>query len=96
MYYLVVPRKEKKQDKEIEKKLEQLKKDKESGDIGKIKTSLDALNESFQKISQQMYQQAQDTEASKNTTSQDDSNDNTTSSEEAKDADYEVIDDDKK
>tara|TARA_Y100000590_G_scaffold343208_1_gene392096 strand:+ start:509 stop:2425 length:1917 start_codon:yes stop_codon:yes gene_type:complete len=83
--------------KNIEDDLKQLKDDKELGDVEKIKVSLNKLNESFHKISQQMYQEAQqaDTQSStKNEGSVD--KDETGKKEEAKDADYEVIDEDKK
>ena len=76
----------------IESKLNQLKKDKESGDIDKIKTSLKDLNEVFNKISQAMYQKAE-AESSDNVKSKPESNDKKT--DKATDADYEVIDEDK-
>ncbi len=80
----------------IEKKLEQLKKDKDSGDIDKIKASLKDLNESFHKISQEMYKQAQDSQSKQEdgSTNENKSDDKTSSG--ATDADYEVIDEDKK
>ena len=78
--------------KDIEIKLDQLKKDKKSADIDKIKSSLNSLNETFQKMSQKMYQQTQD----KQTDNGSNANDSSDTKEEAKDADYEVIDDDKK
>ena len=80
----------------IEEKLEQLKKDKDSGDIDRIKSSLNDLNESFQKISQQMYQQAQNTQEKQGDSSSNESNPDNNGSNGATDADYEVIDEDKK
>ncbi len=80
----------------IEEKLEQLKKDKDSGDIDRIKSSLNDLNESFQKISQQMYQQAQNTQEKQGDVNANESNPDNNGSSGATDVDYEVIDEDKK
>ena len=44
---------------DIKSKLDDLKKANESDDIEKIKKSVEDLNSSWQKVSQQMYQQAQ-------------------------------------
>ena len=78
----------------IDEKLKKLKKDKETGDVELIKKSLEDLNQEFQKISQKMYQNAQQNETADNqdaSASQDTQKDG-----EVKDADYEVVDDEKK
>ena len=76
----------------IEKKLEKLKKDKETGDIDLIKKSLDELNQEFQALSQKMYQNAQQ-EQQNQSASQEKKPDN---DKDVKDADFEVVEDDKK
>ena len=78
----------------IDDKLKKLKKDKESGDVELIKKSLDDLNQEFQKISQKMYQNAQQSQTTDNKS---DSNvEGTKKDGEVKDADYEVVDEEKK
>jgi len=78
----------------IDEKLKKLKKDKESGDVELIKKSLDDLNQEFQKISQKMYQNAQQSQTTDNKS---DSNaEGTKKDGEVKDADYEVVDEEKK
>ena len=78
----------------INDKLKKLKKDKESGDVELIKKSLDDLNQEFQKISQKMYQNAQQSQTTDNKS---DSNaEGTKKDGEVKDADYEVVDEEKK
>ena len=77
----------------IEQKLEKLKKDKETGDVDLIKKSLDELNQEFQAISQKMYQNAQQQEQQNQSAPKEN---NSKSDKEVKDADFEVVEDDKK
>ena len=77
----------------IEQKLEKLKKDKETGDVDLIKKSLDELNQEFQAISQKMYQNAQQQEKQNQSAPQEQKS---KSDKEVKDADFEVVEDDKK
>ena len=77
----------------IEKHLNKLKDDKKSGDIDKIKSSMNNLNEVFNKISQEMYKNTQQDD---NKTDESKSSSTEKSSDQATDADYEVIDEDKK
>ena len=76
----------------IENLLNQLKDDKKSGDLEKIKTSMNNLNETFHKISQEMYKNSANTDQQSDTdnTKQDSASDGAT------DADYEVVDEEKK
>jgi len=77
----------------ITDKLDELKKDKDSKDIEKVKMSLDNLNNVWSKISEDIYKQSQNQqgqEQSKNDKSKPESKD------EVKDADFEVVDDDVK
>ena len=78
----------------IDEKLKKLKKDKETGDVELIKKSLEDLNQEFQKISQKMYQNAQQNETANNQGSSADQD--SQKDGEVKDADYEVVDDEKK
>tara|TARA_B110000263_G_scaffold171560_1_gene149528 strand:- start:5810 stop:7717 length:1908 start_codon:yes stop_codon:yes gene_type:complete len=78
----------------IEKKLNKLKKDKESGDIELIKKSLDDLNQEFQTLTQKMYQNSQQNQTDSSQPASDKSDSKKDS--EVKDADYEVVDEDKK
>ena len=85
--------------KEIEEKLSLLKKDKDTGDLDKIKKSLNDLNQVFQKVSQEMYQKTQQENQQDGPSSESNSSSNNNKQEsgnKATDADYEVIDDDKK
>ena len=79
----------------IDEKLKKLKKDKETGDIELIKKSLDDLNQEFQALSQKMYQNAQQNQEQPNQQQSPDAS-NSTSDKEVKDADFEVVDDEKK
>ena len=79
----------------IDEKLKKLKKDKETGDIDLIKKSLDDLNQEFQAISQKMYQNAQQNQEQPNQQQSSDAS-NSNSDKEVKDADFEVVDDEKK
>ncbi|MDB4859904.1 molecular chaperone DnaK [Candidatus Marinimicrobia bacterium] len=79
----------------IDEKLKKLKKDKETGDIDLIKKSLDDLNQEFQAISQKMYQNAQQNQEQPNQQQSSDAT-NSNSDKEVKDADFEVVDDEKK
>jgi molecular chaperone DnaK len=78
----------------IEKKINKLKKDKESGDVELIKKSLDDLNQEFQALSQKMYQNSQQGQADSSQPASDKSDSKKDS--EVKDADYEVVDEEKK
>jgi len=78
----------------IEKKLKKLKKDKESADVELIKKSLEDLNQEFQALTQKMYQNAQQSQDGSNKTTSDKSN--SKKDGEVKDADYEVVDEEKK
>ena len=77
----------------IEGKLKKLKSDKDSGNIENIKSSLTDLNETFQKMSQEMHQNAQPENSGKDDS---DSTSPDSATKEAADADYEVVDDDAK
>tara|TARA_Y100000385_G_scaffold279275_1_gene328727 strand:+ start:1199 stop:3109 length:1911 start_codon:yes stop_codon:yes gene_type:complete len=79
----------------IDEKLKKLKKDKETGDIDLIKKSLDDLNQEFQALSQKMYQNAQQNQEQPNQQQSSDAS-NSNSDKEVKDADFEVVDDEKK
>ena len=79
----------------IDEKLKKLKKDKETGDIELIKKSLDDLNQEFQALSQKMYQNAQQNQEQPNQQQSPDAS-NSNSDKEVKDADFEVVDDEKK
>ena len=79
----------------IDEKLKKLKKDKETGDIDLIKKSLDDLNQEFQALSQKMYQNAQQNQEQPNQQQSPDAS-NSNSDKEVKDADFEVVDDEKK
>ncbi len=76
---------------DIKSKLDNLKKANESDDIEKIKKSVDDLNTAWQKVSQQMYQQAQNQQDS-----QPQPENNKKESDDVQDADYEVVEDDDK
>ena len=76
---------------DIKSKLDNLKKANESDDIEKIKKSVDDLNTAWQKVSQQMYQQAQNQQDS-----QPQPENNKKDSDDVQDADYEVVEDDDK
>ena len=80
---------------EINSKVDNLKKVKDSEDIDKIKNSIEELNNSWSKISQQMYQQAQGQQNEEKKSDQS-KGDNTPKSDNVQDADYEVVDDDDK
>ena len=80
----------------IESKLNKLKEDKKSEDIDKIKSSMDELNQVFQKVSQEMYKNAQETQETQETSNSTSSKQSKNSKKEATDADYEVIDDEYK
>ena len=77
----------------IDEKLKKLKKDKEAGDVDLIKKSLEDLNQEFQQISQKMYQNAQQNQTDDNQSA---SNAKGEKDGEVKDADYEVVDEEKK
>ncbi|MAZ61444.1 MAG: molecular chaperone DnaK [Candidatus Marinimicrobia bacterium] len=79
----------------IDEKLKKLKKDKETGDIDLIKKSLEDLNQEFQALSQKMYQNAQQNQEQPNQQQSSDAS-NSNSDKEVKDADFEVVDDEKK
>ena len=76
---------------DIKSKLDDLKKANESDDIEKIKKSVEDLNSSWQKVSQQMYQEAQSQQDSQ-TQPGNDKKEN----DDVQDADYEVVEDDEK
>ena len=80
----------------IDSKLSKLKEDKKSEDIDKIKSSMDELNQVFQKVSQEMYKNAQENQETQETSNNTSSKQSKNSKKEATDADYEVIDEDKK
>ena len=79
---------------EIKSKLEDLKKSKDTDDIDKIKQLVEELNNSWSKISQQMYQQSQ--QENQQNQQNDKQSDKSDDSNNVQDADYEVVDDDKK
>ena len=79
---------------EIKSKLEALKKSKDTDDIDKIKQLVEELNNSWSKISQQMYQQSQ--QENQQNQQNDNQSDKSDDSNNVQDADYEVVDDDKK
>ena len=76
---------------DIKSKLDDLKKANESDDIEKIKKSVEDLNSSWQKVSQQMYQQAQNQQDP-----QPQSGNDKKENDDVQDADYEVVEDDEK
>ena len=76
---------------DIKSKLDDLKKANESDDIEKIKKSVEDLNSSWQKVSQQMYQEAQSQQDSQTQTGNDKKE-----NDDVQDADYEVVEDDEK
>ena len=76
---------------DIKSKLDDLKKANESDDIEKIKKSVEDLNSSWQKVSQQMYEQAQSQQDSQ-AQPENDQKEN----DDVQDADYEVVEDDEK
>ena len=76
----------------IESLLNQLKDDKKSGDIEKIKSSMNNLNEAFQKISQEMYKNSANTDQQ----TESGNKEQDSASDGATDADYEVVDEEKK
>jgi len=76
----------------IENKLNKLKQDKDTGDIDKIKSSMNDLNEAFHKISQEMYKNNEQSQEQRPSTSNKTGN---KGEKEVKDADYEVVDEDK-
>jgi len=76
----------------IENKLNKLKQDKDTGDIDKIKSSMNDLNEAFHKISQEMYKNNEQSQEQQPSTSNKTGN---KGEKEVKDADYEVVDEDK-
>ena len=76
---------------DIKSKLDDLKKANESDDIEKIKKSVEDLNSSWQKVSQQMYQQAQNQQDS-----QAEPRNDKKGNDDVQDADYEVVEDDEK
>ena len=78
----------------IDNLLNKLKDDKKSGDIEKIKSSMNDLNTAFHKISEQMYKE-NDTSQKANDDAKGSSSKKSESSQEATDADYEVVDEDK-
>jgi len=78
---------------EIKSKLETLKKSKDTDDIDKIKQLVEELNNSWSKISQQMYQQSQ--QENQQNPQNDNQGDKSDDSNNVQDADYEVVDDDK-
>ena len=76
---------------DIKSKLDDLKKANESDDIEKIKKSVEDLNSSWQKVSQQMYQEAQSQQDSQAQPRNDQKD-----KDDVQDADYEVVEDDNK
>ena len=78
----------------IETKIEELKKSKDTNDTDAIKSSIENLNSTWAKISEKMYSENQQNQDSNNDT--DSRGDSDSKSDEVKDADYEVVDDDKK
>ena len=76
---------------DIKSKLDDLKKANESDDIEKIKKSVEDLNSSWQKVSQQMYQQAQNQQDAPAQPGNDKKE-----NDDVQDADYEVVEDDEK
>ena len=78
---------------EVKSKLDALKKSKDTDDIDKIKQLVEELNNAWSKISQQMYQQSQEGQQNPQDANQDAKSDD---SNNVQDADYEVVDDDKK
>ena len=81
---------------DIQSKLSILKKDKETGDVDKIKKPLDDLNQSFHNLSQEMYKNTQSNDSSNSTESADSDKPKTDSNDKATDADYEVINEEEK
>ena len=81
----------------INSKLDKLKSDKEAKNIDAIKDSLQKLNDTWNKISESIYKQSQQTaNTPDNETSANNKSSNKEGDEnEVKDADYEVVDDDK-
>ena len=77
----------------IEEKLNKLKTDKETGNIDNIKASLSDLNETFQKMSQEMHKNTKPGSGEQATPDQPS---NESGNESAADADYEVVDEDAK
>ena len=82
-----------KEKKTITDKLGQLKKDKDSKDVEKVKSSLESLNKVWSEISENIYKQSQ---AQQNQQPQAEQKTKAESENEVKDADFEVVDDDAK
>jgi len=82
-----------KEKKTITDKLGQLKKDKDSKDVEKVKSSLESLNKVWSEISENIYKQSQ---AQQNQQPQTEQKTKPESENEVKDADFEVVDDDAK
>ena len=76
----------------VQSGLDDLKKSKETDDTDAIKASMESLNKTWQDISQNMYTQDQ---GSAETSSKDTSKTETDSKGDVKDADFEVVDDEK-
>jgi len=82
-----------KEKKAITEKLDQLKKDKDSKDVEKVKSSLESINKVWSEISENIYKQSQ---AQQGQQPQPEQNTKAESKDEVKDADFEVVDDDDK
>ena len=79
--------------KSITEHLEQLKKDKDSKDIEKVKASLENLNKVWSEISENIYKQSQNEQKQQQPADQ---KSKASSKDEVKDADFEVVEDDAK
>ena len=75
----------------IQKKLEFLKKEKESKDVSKIKNALEDLNSTWAKASESIYKNSQNADTPNNPSEE---SKESSSKDEVKDADFEVVDDD--
>lgn len=81
--------------KPVEDALEELEKVKDSKDANEIKSKIEAVTQAFSKISEKMYKNTQTDQAKEQTQSNSESK-NSKSKDDVEDADYEVVDEDKK
>lgn len=81
--------------KPVEDALEELEKVKDSKDANEIKSKIEAVTQAFSKISEKMYKNTQTDQAKEQTQSNSESK-NSKSKDDVEDADYEVVDEEKK
>ncbi len=81
--------------KPVENALEELEKVKDSKDANEIKSKIEAVTQAFSKISEKMYQNTKTDQTNQQSQSKSESA-NTKSKDDVEDADYEVVDEDKK